>query len=93
MVTITKEPKPRLEPINTPTELLEQLKKDIASNRFSASAKRNKIGRLLGFCSVCGTIPEFFMIYICGEGVSRLERYCGPCLEKEKTREYSSFTY
>ena len=59
----------------------------IASNRFSPSAKRNKIGRLLGFCSVCGTIPEYFMIYNCGDGVQKLERYCGPCLEKEKAKK------
>ena len=78
---------PRIEPINPPPDLLEQLRKDVASNKFSPSAKNNKINRLTGFCSVCHDIPEFFMIYSCN-GVQKIERYCGPCLEKEKVRKY-----
>ena len=46
--------------------LLEKLKQDLANNKFS-SAKNNKINRLTGFCSVCRDIPEFFMIYDCGD--------------------------
>ena len=65
---------------------MEQLKKDLGSNKFSPSAKQNKIGRLLGFCSVCGSIPEFFMIYSC-DGVQKLERYCSSCLQKEEETE------
>ena len=79
--------KPRIERINPPPELLEKLKKDLASNKLSPSAKNNKINRVTGFCSVCHGIPEFFMIYSC-DGVSKIERYCGPCLEKEKDRKY-----
>ena len=83
--------KPRIEPINTPTDLLEKLKEDLASNRFSPSAKQNKIGRLLGLCITCGGVPEFFMIYNCGDGVSKLERYCKEDLDKELERQKSNF--
>lgn len=79
--------KPRIERINPPADLLEQLKKDLASNRFSPSAKNNKINRVTGFCSVCHDIPEFFMIYSCN-GAQKVERYCLSCLEKEKVRKY-----
>jgi hypothetical protein len=57
-----------IEPLNTP-DLLQQLKKDLASNKFSPSAKQNKINRITGFCSVCHGLPEYFMIYDCN-GVS-----------------------
>ena len=79
--------KPRIEPINTPPEILQKLRQELASNRLSPSAKLNKIRRITGFCSVCGGVPEFFMIYDC-DGVSKIERYCSPCLEKEKVRKY-----
>ena len=68
--------KPRIERINALPDLLEKLKQDLANNKFS-SAKNNKINRLTGFCSVCRDIPEFFMIYDCGD-VQKMERYCGP---------------
>jgi hypothetical protein len=80
--------KPRIEPINPPADLLEQLKKDLASNKLSPSARRNKIGRTTGFCSVCGGLPTHFMIYDCS-GVQKLERYCSSCLEKEKDKDYN----
>ena len=79
--------KARIEPINPPAYLLEKLKKDLASNKFSPSAKNNKINRLTGFCSVCHGIPEYFMIYECN-GAQKVERYCSSCLEKEKVRKY-----
>ena len=37
--------KPRIEPINTPPDQLEQLKKDLASNRFSPSAIQSKVNK------------------------------------------------
>ena len=77
---------PRIEPLNTP-DLQQQLKKDLASNKFSPSAKQNKINRITGFCSVCRGLPEYFMIYDCN-GVSKVERYCNDCLHKEKVRKY-----
>jgi hypothetical protein len=79
--------KASIERINVQPELLEQLKKALASNRLSPSAKQNTMRRITGFCSVCGGLPEFFMIYDCGDS-KKLERYCSSCLEKEKVRIY-----
>ena len=47
---------------------MEELEKDLASTRFSPSAKQNKIGRLLGFCSVCGGIPDLPKVAACHQG-------------------------
>ena len=73
--------KPRIERINSPPDQLEKLKKNIASNKLSPIAKQNKIRRLLGFCFVCGEIPEFFMIYDCN-GVQKID------IEHLKTSKY-----
>ena len=78
----------RIERINPPADQLEKLKKELASNKLSPSAKLNKINRLTGFCSVCRDIPTYFMIYDCGN-VQKIERYCSSCLEQEKTKKYN----
>ena len=82
--------KPRIERINTPPEQLEKLNKDLAGSRLSPSAKQNMIRRITGFCSNCGGLPEFFMIYDCS-GVQKLERYCQKCLDNELDRQKSNY--
>ena len=91
MVTITKEPKPRLEPILlSPEEQIEVQK--IMTNSYRSSTRSTKMGKICGMC-MCGSITYYdhyrddkrchFMIYDC-DGCQKVERYCSSCLELEK---------
>jgi hypothetical protein len=81
---------PRIEPIIADPKELEKLNKMLESNRFGPTAKRYRIGRTFGYCSMCQGIPTHLMIYDC-DGVAKIERYCDSCLSIEIDRQKSNF--
>ncbi len=52
---------------------------------FSESSKIRRVHALTGDCLICRGIPDYCLIYDLG-GVSKVERYCSSCLDKERTR-------
>ena len=80
MVTITKEPKPRLEPIILSPEHQIEVQK-IMTNPYRSSTRSTKMRRIS--CLVCRSIPDYMVIYDY-DGASKVERYCTSCLEKSK---------
>jgi len=62
------------------------LKKLLASNDTTEKDKDIILRRITGACVTCGGISEYYVIYHLN-GCSKIERYCGPCLEKENKKE------
>ena len=60
MVTITKEPKPRLEPIILSPEHQIEVQK-IMTNPYRSSTRSTKMGRICGMC-MCESIPTMTII-------------------------------
>jgi hypothetical protein len=54
--------------------------------------KEQKQRRITGVCSLCGDIPDLIVTRYF-EGLQKVERYTSPCLEKEKTKYYSTEYY
>ena len=73
-------------PINADKEELENLKKLLASNDSTKKEKAIMIRRITGACVTCAGISEYYLIYDL-DGCSKIERYCGPCVEKEKEKK------
>ena len=68
MVTITKEPKPRLEPILlSPEEQIEVQK--IMTNSYRSSTRSTKMGKICGMC-MCGSIPTMTIIETTNDATS-----------------------
>ena len=68
MVTITKEPKPRLGPILlSPEEQIEVQK--IMTNSYRSSTRSTKMGKICGMC-MCGSIPAMTIIETTNDATS-----------------------
>ncbi len=68
MVTITKEPKPRLEPIILSSEEQIEVQK-IMTNSYRSSTRSTKMGRICGMC-MCGSIPTMTIIETTNDATS-----------------------
>jgi hypothetical protein len=56
--------------------------------RYSSMCENEKIKirRITGACVTCAGISKYYLIYDL-DGCSKIERYCGPCIEKEKEKK------
>jgi len=80
-----KNPPPKMVPINTDKEDLENLKKILESNDITDKDKHLVLRRITGACVTCAGISEYYLIHDL-DGCSKIERYCSPCIEKEKAK-------
>jgi hypothetical protein len=67
--------------IEVSTENLDKLKRILQSKRVAEFSKVNIQRKIVGDCSICSEIPDYFVTRYY-KGVTRIERYCSKCLDK-----------